>query len=39
MIVHQEAVTHLHRTLTVIRDRGCEAGVALNPTTPPEFIE
>ncbi len=34
MIVHQEAVTHLHRTLTMIRDGGCEAGVALNPTTP-----
>ena len=37
--VQPEAVTHLHRTLTMIRDSGCEAGVALNPTTPPEFIE
>lgn len=37
--VQPEAVTHLHRTLTMIRDGGCEAGVALNPTTPPEFIE
>jgi ribulose-phosphate 3-epimerase len=37
--VQPEAVTHLHRTLTEIRDGGCEAGVALNPTTPPEFIE
>jgi ribulose-phosphate 3-epimerase len=37
--VQPEAVTHLHRTLSVIREGGCEAGVALNPTTPLEFIE
>ena len=37
--VHPEAVTHLHRTLGVIRAGGAEAGVALNPTTPPESIE
>lgn len=37
--VQPEAVTHLHRTLTIIRDGGAEAGVALNPTTPPESIE
>jgi ribulose-phosphate 3-epimerase len=37
--VQPEAVTHLHRTLTMIRDGGAEAGVALNPTTPPETIE
>ncbi len=37
--VQPEAATHLHRTLTVIREGGCEAGVALNPTTPPESIE
>ncbi|MEJ7872255.1 MAG: ribulose-phosphate 3-epimerase [Rubrobacteraceae bacterium] len=37
--VQPEAVTHLHRTLTMIRDGNAEAGVALNPTTPPEFIE
>src|SRR3712207_5454309 len=37
--VQPEAVTHLHRTLLLIRDGGCEAGVALNPTTPPESIE
>jgi len=37
--VQPEAVTHLHRTLTMIRDGGCEAGVALNPTTPPGFVE
>ena len=37
--VQPEVVTHLHRTLEMIRDGDCEAGVALNPTTPPEFIE
>lgn len=37
--VQPEAVTHLHRTLDLIRSGGAEAGVALNPTTPPESIE
>ena len=37
--VQPEAVTHLHRTLEMIQDGGCEAGVALNPTTSPEVIE
>jgi ribulose-phosphate 3-epimerase len=37
--VQPEAVTHLHRTLALIREGGCEAGVALNPTTPPDSIE
>jgi ribulose-phosphate 3-epimerase len=37
--VQPEAVTHLHRMLELIRSGGCEAGVALNPTTPPESIE
>ncbi|MGI8651080.1 MAG: ribulose-phosphate 3-epimerase [Rubrobacter sp.] len=37
--VHAEAVVHLHRTLTRIREVGCEAGVVLNPATPPEAIE
>jgi ribulose-phosphate 3-epimerase len=32
--VHYEACTHLHRTLTHIRQLGCRAGVALNPHTP-----
>jgi ribulose-phosphate 3-epimerase len=36
--VQPEAVTHLHRTLQLIRSGGCEAGLALNPTTPPELI-
>jgi ribulose-phosphate 3-epimerase len=37
--VQPEAVVHLHRTLQMIRAGGCEAGVALNPTTPPGAIE
>lgn len=34
LIVHAEAVTHLHRTLDNIRSLGAKAGVALNPATP-----
>ena len=37
--VQPEVVTHLHRTLDLVHTGGCEAGVALNPTTSPEFIE
>jgi ribulose-phosphate 3-epimerase len=37
--VQPEVVVHLHRTLELIRAGGCEAGVALNPTTSPESIE
>lgn len=39
LTVHPEATTHLHRTLTEIRDAGMKAGVALNPTTPIAHIE
>lgn len=37
--VHVEAVTHLHRTLTAIRDLGCRPGVVLNPATPLVAVE
>jgi ribulose-phosphate 3-epimerase len=37
--VHYEACTHLHRTLTRIRELGCRAGVALNPHTPVSSLE
>ena len=37
--VQPEVVTHLHRTLDLIRSGGCEAGLALNPTTSPELLE
>ncbi|RMH78046.1 MAG: ribulose-phosphate 3-epimerase [Actinomyces sp.] len=32
--VHVEACTHLHRTLSAVREAGARAGVALNPHTP-----
>lgn len=35
--VHPEACTHLHRTLSAIREAGMKAGVALNPSTPLTF--
>ncbi len=34
LVVHSEATRHLQRTLTYIRERGMQAGVALNPATP-----
>ena len=37
--VHAEACTHLHRTLTRIRQLGAKAGVALNPATPVEAVK
>jgi len=39
LIVHAEAVTHLHRTLGLIRELGARAGVALNPATPLSAVE
>ncbi len=32
--VHAEACTHLHRTVTRIKELGLKAGVSLNPATP-----
>lgn len=37
--VHAEAGPHLDRTLQAIRGFGKQAGVALNPSTPPSVIE
>ncbi|HKP86875.1 MAG TPA: ribulose-phosphate 3-epimerase [Blastocatellia bacterium] len=37
--VHAEAVVHLHRTISAIRDLGCRPGVVLNPATPLCAIE
>jgi ribulose-phosphate 3-epimerase len=39
LIVHQEACPHLHRVLQSIKELKMEAGVALNPTTPPDILE
>ncbi len=35
--VHAEAVTHLHRCLTAIREAGATVGVTLNPSTPADI--
>jgi ribulose-phosphate 3-epimerase len=37
--VHQEAATHLQRTLALIRQAGKRAGVVLNPATPPDTLK
>jgi len=37
--VHQEASTHLDRTLAQIRASGAKAGVALNPATPVSMLQ
>ncbi len=37
--VHYEACTHLNRTIQLIKNAGCTAGVALNPHTPVAFLE
>jgi ribulose-phosphate 3-epimerase len=34
LTIHTEAAPHLHRHLNRIRELGCAAGVALNPSTP-----
>lgn len=39
LTIHVEAGPHLHRSLQYIRDLGCKAGVALNPSTPASTIE
>lgn len=38
MNVHQEACTHLHRTVQSIHDAGMKAAVTLNPATPVETL-
>ncbi len=37
--VHYEACTHLHRTLSAIKDLDCRAGVAINPHTPVSVLQ
>lgn len=37
--VHVEATSQLHRAITLIKDLGLTAGVALNPATPLTFLD
>ena len=37
--VHQEACTHLHRTIQAIHAEGVKAGVSLNPATPLKVLD
>ncbi|MBG6234243.1 ribulose-phosphate 3-epimerase [Pedobacter sp. CAN_A7] len=37
--VHYEACPHLHRTIQLIHQSGCKAGVALNPHTPVSVLK
>lgn len=37
--VHVESVNHLHRTISLIKEKGARVGVALNPATSPDTIE
>lgn len=38
LIVHWEATPHVHYALKAVRDAGLDAGLAINPATPPEAI-
>jgi ribulose-phosphate 3-epimerase len=38
LTIHQEVAPHLHRQLARIRELGCKAGVALNPSTPVDTL-
>ena len=39
VLVHQEAATHLDRTVRMIQSEGAKAGVVLNPATPVNMLE
>jgi ribulose-phosphate 3-epimerase len=36
---HPEATLHVDRTLSLIKDHGCRAGLVLNPATPPSVLD
>jgi len=36
---HPEASRHPHRTVQLIKDQGCKAGLSLNPGTPLEWLD
>ncbi|ELR63931.1 Ribulose-phosphate 3-epimerase [Photobacterium marinum] len=37
--VHAEATDHLDRTLQLIKEHGCQAGVVFNPATPLHYLD
>jgi ribulose-phosphate 3-epimerase len=36
---HPEASPHVNRTINLIRDQGCQAGLVLNPATPLDHLD
>ena len=36
---HPEASNHVHRTIGLIKDQGCQAGLVLNPATPLSVLD
>ena len=36
---HPEASEHVHRTIRLIKEHGCKAGLALNPATPLSYLD
>jgi len=36
---HPESSEHVHRSLQLIKDHGCKAGLVLNPATPLSFLD
>lgn len=36
--IHPDATTHLDRSLQLIGENGCQAGIVLNPASPPDII-
>lgn len=37
--IHPEATKHLERSIQLILDSGCKAGIAFNPTTPLNYLD
>ncbi len=39
LCIHYESEIHIHRTLEMIKNKGCKAGLAINPQTPVENVK
>ena len=39
LCIHYESEIHIHRTLEMIKNKGCKTGLAINPQTPVENIK